>query len=72
MQKSKYTKKQLEEARKLFGTETPERLDEAMHNLREFFSILREWDEEDRDSRPRDVGPSRPGPVQLEGEQRGT
>jgi len=48
MGKPKYTKEQLEEARRLFGIETPERLDEAVHNFREFLSILNERDAEDR------------------------
>ena len=48
MEKPKYTEEQLEEARRLFGIETPERLDEAVRNFREFFSILQERDEEDR------------------------
>ena len=48
MRKARYTKEQLEEARRLFGIETAGQLDEALHNIREFFSILQEWDEEDR------------------------
>ena len=43
-----YTKKQLEESRRLLGTETAGQLDEALYRIREFFSILQEWDEEDR------------------------
>jgi len=48
MEETRYTKEQLEEARRLFGIETAGQLDEALRNVREFFSILREWDEEDR------------------------
>ena len=47
----RYTKEQLEEARRLFGTETEGQLDEALYNLRQFFSILQEWDEEDESER---------------------
>jgi len=48
MGKTRYTKEQLEEARRLLGIETAGQLDEALYNIREFFSILQEWDEEDR------------------------
>lgn len=48
MRETRYAKEQLEEARRLFGIETAGQLDEALYNIREFFSILQEWDEEDR------------------------
>jgi len=48
VRETRYTKEQLEEARRLFGIETAGQLDEALHNIREFFSILQEWDEEDQ------------------------
>ena len=48
MRETRYTNEQLEKARRLFGIETAGQLDEALCNIREFFSILREWDEEDR------------------------
>jgi|GEM_PF-2078325 len=41
----RYTKEQLEKARRLFGIETEGQLDEALYNLRQFFSILQEWGE---------------------------
>jgi len=46
--KTMYTKEQLEEARRPFGIETAAQLDEALYNVREFLSILQEWDQEDR------------------------
>ena len=48
----RYTKEQLEEARRLFGIETKAQLDEALRNLRQFFSILREWEAEDEATQP--------------------
>ena len=41
MQQTKYTKEQLEEARRLLGIESASKLNEALYNVHEFFSILR-------------------------------
>ena len=55
----RYTKDELEEARRLFGIETEGQLDEALYNVRQFFSILREWANEDEvihpDLEPKDL-----------------
>ena len=48
----RYTKKQLEEARRLFGIETEGQLDEALCNVRQFFSILQECNDEDEAAEP--------------------
>jgi len=56
----RYTKEQLEKARRLFSIETEGQLDEALYNLQQFFSILHEWNDEDAAAEPTQ-DPSREG-----------